>query len=437
MFSLKNFEKVSFPENFLWGAATSAYQVEGGNTRNQWYLFEQEPDHIENGDRCGRATGHYELYEKDFDLARSLNHNTHRLGIEWSRLCPEAPDKFDLREIEHYRKVFQALKARGMKIFLTLHHFTEPVWFSSRGSFTREGAEEDFAVFVSRCAREYGDLIDFWITYNEPQVALIGWLWGEFPPGETSLELTCRELAGRMRGHAAARTAIREKVPEAQVGLVMAVSEMLPSRSHDFLDRLYADLFDYLWNECFIHGVSTGKISFPLIGEDVYLPELKDSCDWWGVNFYTDLRVNSRHPRGLAETLPGERVTQIGWTWAPEGYFKAIERFTRFGKPIYLTENGIGTLDDFERVRFISEHLRVVAAALDKGFDLRGYLFWSLLDNFEWACGFRPRFGLIEVNYKTLERKVKPSGKFLAEIIDKGAMTLEMIERYLPESYRF
>lgn len=437
MLSLTNFDRVNFPEDFLWGAATSAYQVEGGNTKNQWYLFEQKEGSIENGDRCGRACGHYDLYEEDFDLARDLKHNAHRLGIEWSRLCPEAPGKFDTKEIKHYRKVFEALKERGMKIFLTLHHFTEPVWFAEKGSFTRAGAEEDFARFVSRCAEEYGDLIDFWITYNEPQVAMIGWLWGEFPPEKSDLALTCRELAGRMKGHAAARAAIKEKAADAQVGLVMAVSEFLPQRTHDFLDQHYADLFDYLWNECFIQGATTGRISFPLIGEDEVVPELKDSFDWWGVNYYTNLRVNSRHPRGVAEALPGERVTQMGWTWSTEGYFRVMERFARLGKPIYLTENGIGTLDDYERVRFISEHLRVVAAALDKGLDLRGYLYWSLLDNFEWACGFRPRFGLIEVNYETLERTVKPSARFLAEIIENSGMTIEMIERYLPESYRF
>ena len=437
MFNLKDFSKVSFPKNFLWGAATSAYQVEGGNTKNQWYRFEQEKGRIENGDRCGRATNHYELYETDFDIARELNHNSHRLGIEWSRLCPDAPDKFERKEIEHYRRVFEALKARGLNIFLTLHHFTEPMWFSSAGSFTRPGAEADFAAYVGRVAEEYGDLIDFWITYNEPQVALIGWLWGEFPPCRTRLEDTCRELAGRMRGHAAARTAIKRAVPEAKVGLVMAVSEFNPSRTHDFLDRHFADLYDFLWNECFITGVSSGWIRMPLIGQDEYLPELENSCDWWGVNYYTNLRVDSRDPHGVAKTLPGERVTQMGWTWDPEGYFRAIERFVRLGRPVYLTENGIGTLDDCERVRHISEHLRVAAAALERGFDIRGYLHWSLLDNFEWACGYRPRFGLVSVDYSTFERTVKPSGRFLAEVIGNGEMSRELVERYLPPEYRF
>jgi beta-glucosidase len=268
-------------------------------------------------------------------------------------------------------------------------------------------------------------------------VAMIGCLWGEFPPEKRDIEWTCRELASRLRGHAAARTAIKSLIPFAQVGMVNSVSEFQPLRTHDFLDRLYADLYDYLWNECIILGLSTGRISFPLIGEDVVLPELVDSCDWYGVNYYTDLRVDSRNPRGVAAALPGERVSQMGWTWSLEGFYKAIERYVRLGKPTYITENGIGTLDDLERVRFISEHLRVVSSCIQKGFDLRGYLYWSLLDNYEWACGFRPRFGLIEVNYETLERKIKPSGRFLAGIIEQNALTRGMIERCLPEGYRF
>ncbi|MBW7996843.1 MAG: glycoside hydrolase family 1 protein [Candidatus Glassbacteria bacterium] len=437
MFTMKGFEKVTFPKEFLWGAAASAYQVEGNNTKNQWYRFEQEEGAIENGDRCGMSTNHYELFEQDFELAKELNHNTHRLGIEWSRLCPESPDRFDEDEIEHYRKVFEALKERNLTVFLTLHHFTEPLWFADAGSFTRPGAEHDFAKYVSRVAREFGGMVDFWIPFNEPQVALCGWLWGDFPPRKYSLEETCRECAGRLRGYAAAREVIRKHDPQAQVGQVMAVSAFYPSRINDFLDNHYAALFDYLWNECWIEGCTTGWIRFPLIGEDVFLPELRDSCDYWGVNFYTDQRVDSRDRLGMCKPLPSQKVTQMDWSWEPEGYWRAIERFHRLGKPLYLTENGIGTLDDRERVRFMFEHLRVVAHALDQGFDIRGYLHWSLLDNFEWACGYRPRFGLVHVDYETFERTVKPSGRFLAEVIEAGGMSRELVEKYLPAEFRY
>lgn len=437
MLSFNGFERADFPKDFLWGAATSAYQVEGGNTKNQWHRWEQEPGKIENGDRCGRSANQYELYEKDFDLAVELRHNTHRLGIEWSRLCPDSPDRFDEKEITHYRKVLEALKERGLTVFLTLHHFTEPLWFFDRGSFTREGAEHDFARYVGRVAKDLGDLVDFWITFNEPQVGIMGTLWGEFPPEKTDMVWTARECAGRLRGHAAARAAIKTHRPDAEVGYVNSVCEMAPHRTRDFLDTTYAGLHDYLWNHVWLEAPTTGWISLPAGGRDVYLPELENSCDWWGVNFYTNLRVDSRNPRGSRDALEGERVSQMGWTWQPEGLYRALQRYSALNKPMYVTENGIGTLDDLERVRFIADHLRMVSLAIKDGMDIRGYLYWSLIDNFEWACGFRPRFGLVEVNYETFERRVKPSGRFLGEIIGNNALTMELVEKYLPERCRF
>jgi beta-glucosidase len=436
MFDLKNFKKIDFPEGFLWGAATSAYQVEGGNENNQWWAFEQLKGKIERGEKCGRACGHYQKYEEDFDLARQLKHNVHRLSIEWSRVCPES-GVFDPREIEHYRQVLEALKERGMKVFLTLHHFTDPLWFFEKGSFTRAGAEKDFAAFCGRCAQEYGGLVDYWATFNEPQVNLLGWYWGIFPPGKKDLKAACKVLAGELKAHAAARTAIKEHLPEAQVGMVMATGEFRPGRDGDFLDRLFADLYDYLWTEAHLRAVTTGWISFPSIGEDEYVPSLRDSCDFWGINYYTETFVDSRKPRGLANPLPGQRVTEMKWTWAPEGLVKALERYSRQAIPLFVTENGLATRDDYQRVRHMVEHLRAMAIAIENGLDVRGYLHWSLMDNFEWACGVRPRFGLIEVDFKTLERKVKPSARFYAELIGNNTLTRELIEKYLPEAYRF
>ncbi|MEA2064353.1 MAG: glycoside hydrolase family 1 protein [Gemmatimonadota bacterium] len=437
MYDLKKLGKTVFPEGFLWGAATAAHQVEGGNTGNQWWAFEQQESRIERGEKSGRACDHYNKFAGDFDLARSLGHNAHRLSIEWSRICPEQ-GTFDEAGIEHYHKVFEALKERGMKISLTLVHFTEPLWFAEMGGFTRPGAESDLAAFASRCASEYSGLVDYWATFNEPQVSLCGWLWNEFPPGKEDLVATCRVLAGQLKAHAAARTAIKEVAPDARVGLVMAAGEFRPLRDNDFLDRHYCGLLDYLWAECHIQAVATGWLRFPLIGADEQIPGLKDSCDWWGVNYYTDNIVDSRRAHLLAQALPGQRVTGMGWTWAPEGLVKQLERFSRAGGvPLFVTENGLATEDDCERVRHLAEHLRSVAVAIESGIDVRGYFHWSLMDNFEWARGFRPRFGLIGVDYETLERTPRPSARFYAEVIERNCLTRELVEKYLPEAYRF
>lgn len=427
---------VRFPEGFVWGAATSAHQVEGRTRSNQWADFEKREGFIERGESAVRACNQYELYEQDFKLAASLGHNAHRLSIEWSRICPER-GIYDKKEIEHYRKVFQAIKDNGMKIMLTLHHFTEPSWFFDEGSFTREGSWDDFADFVARAAKEYGEMIDYWATFNEPQIGLLGWYWGEFPPMEKDSYLTCKLTAGILKAHAAARNAIRAEIAGAKVGIVMATGEFRPLRDRDLLDSNLAELLDYLWMESYIQGIRTGKVVLPEIGEDEFVAGLKDSCDFWGVNYYTECTVDSRSPRGVAGALPGERVTGMGWRWAPDGLYRQLERFGRDGVKLFVTENGIATDDDNERVRFISEHLRALHAAIEKGIDIGGYFHWSLLDNFEWRCGYRPRFGLVHVDFETMQRTPKPSAEFYHRIIRGGVLDKKLLDEFLPDAYRF
>src|SRR5437588_3237839 len=209
----------SFPDRFLWGAATAAHQVEGGLTNNDWWRFEQE-GHIRDGDSAAVSCDHYRRYREDFRELGGLSHNCHRLSIEWSRIEP-APGEFDEREIRHYRDVLSELREQGMTPMVTLHHFTSPLWFADRGGWAARAAVDSFLPFVRTVARELGDLPGFWCTLNEPNVyAVQGWLLGEFPPGRRGdLRGAYRVLENLHRAHEAAYRELKAITPEVPVGL--------------------------------------------------------------------------------------------------------------------------------------------------------------------------------------------------------------------------
>jgi beta-glucosidase len=382
--------KDTFPEGFLWGTATASYQVEGGIENNDW----AEAARQGRVPVCGKATDHYNRYEEDFDIAKSLGHNTHRLSIEWSRIEPEE-GKFDEREVEHYRKVLRALKARGLEPFVTLWHFTLPVWFSKKGGFLNKRSVQTFSRYCTYVLEKLGSEAQFWITINEPLVwASGGHLQGRWPPfRKNPLEyfLVQKRMA---KAHRNIYIFAKKIFPKLAVGV--AQNEFSFEHDGRVQNSLKASVMRWLWNDRFLNAIESHQ-------------------DFVGLNFYRTWRFTGD------KSLTSQDFTDMGWGIDPGGIYQVLLGLKKYKKPVYITENGLADASDSKRADFIRAHLKYIKMAIDEGVDVRGYFYWSLLDNYEWAFGFKERFGLVEVDYETMERKIRPSAYTYQKIIkDNG-----------------
>ncbi len=415
-----------FPKGFLWGAATSAHQVEGGNN-NSWTDWENVPGHIADGSRSGKACDHYRRFEKDFDDLKRLGHNTHRLSIEWSRLEPR-PGEWNQKEFEHYRKVLGALKKRGLEPMVTLHHFTNPIWFEKMGAFSHPEAPAIFNRFATRAAEEIGEGIKLWCTINEPVIyAHFGYLDGTWPPGKSDFGLASRVLGNMLEAHTLAYRSLHRLLgPDIMAGVAMHFRLFDPLRPRNVADRFSAGVLDFFLNRSFLIALARGVL-YPPLGVRKRVRRGAGAVDFIGVNYYTRemVRFNPRRPDALfAQMLrrPGAKRNSLGWEIYPQGLYRVLTYCSRFGLPLYVTENGTTELDDADRTSYIASHLEATHRAISAGADVRGYYYWSALDNFEWAEGYTGRFGLIGVDFKTQKRTIRGSARFLAEVARKNAL---------------
>ncbi len=418
----------NFPNGFLWGGAQSAYQTEGNNYNNDWYEFEQKPGNIKNDDKCGESSNHYGLFEKDHILFRKLNHNSHRTGIEWSRIFPQE-NKVDTEEIEHYHKVFESLKKNALKSFVTLYHFTIPIWFERKGGFLKTKNLRHFQEYCEVIAKNFPE-IEFWNPINEPGVVpLMSYFYGEFPPGRKSLIAYLKVYRNMMKAHSIAYNTLKKFNPDSQVGIVKSFPYFYQKYHGNFWQRKVTSTLDNAYNQVAIDAVIKGKVPFV---PSTYKNWMRDTIDYFGVNYYDAVyfRFKFGLPVALDFKLPSvTEVTQMGWGVYPEGLYENIMRVKEAYKgPIYVTENGIATLDDSKRQEFILQHLLQVHKSIQEGADVRGYFYWSTLDNWEWAEGFEPRFGMIGVDYETQERKVRDSAKIFAEIAKENKISSKLIQ---------
>lgn len=420
---------LEFPEKFLWGAATAAHQVEGGNSNNDWWEWERRGGKIADGTTSETACDQYNRYEEDFDLAAKLGHNAHRLSLEWSRIEPQEGG-FSSSGIDHYRRVLEALRARGIEPVVTLHHFTNPLWLAREGGWENAKVVEYFTRYAKVVASELGGLVKFWNTINEPMVyAFESYVEGKSPPGATSLRSASLVTVNMLRAHALAYHAIHEASPgpHCEVGLAKHMRIFDPMRSYHPLDRALTRVSDFIFNNWFLDAVDTGRLAWPIgIGQKVQL--LAGTQDFIGLNYYTrDMtRFSLFKPQLLfIENIvrPGSPVNDLGWEIYPEGIHRLLMRLkNKYDKPIYITENGIPALDDSKRLAYIRDHLVQIHRAISDGVDVRGYFHWSLLDNFEWAEGLTPRFGLIAVDYETQERTPRPSAEAYAKVATENKL---------------
>ena len=437
-----------FPDGFKWGCATSAYQTEGNNTNSQWWAWEQGAGHIEGGQRSGRACDWWgDGFAADLDHMARMHHNAHRLGVEWSRIEPQE-GVFDDAAIDRYRSMLTALRERGIEPMVTLHHFSDPLWLTESGGWETAEVLPRFERFVTRVVESLQDLCAVWATINEPTMyAALGYLLGaalgderpqvSFPPGRGDLSLALAVAENLLLGHAGAYHAIHRLQPEARVGIVHTIQLLEPLRPHSVLDRLAILPQDRLMNRSVIDAVLFGRIPRLLGARRVRA--LRDSVDFIGLNYYS--RELVRFDRRARASLFGRRSLhpdgeisdgRYGEVY-PRGLYLALRRLKRYGKPIFVTENGLPDRDDDRRPAFLVQHLKQVWHAINENIPVQGYYHWTLTDNFEWAEGWNLRFGLVELDPQTQQRTLRRSGELYAEICKANFLDTDMVSRYAPE----
>jgi beta-glucosidase len=396
--------KLQFPKSFLLGGASAAHQVEGNNTKNDWWRFEQEGKLPKSGEACD----HYNRYEEDFKLAKKIGLNAIRISIEWSRIEPKE-GKWNTKEITHYKKVLRNLKEQGLIRMVTLYHFTMPTWVADQGGFETKRGVEAFARFAWFIAENLGSEIDLWCTINEPRVYTgQGYIYGVWPPFKKNYLLALRVYLNLIEAHKAVFRAIKEVHSKAQVGAVVNIPYNEPFYKKHLLDKALTKLGDFFSGHYF-------------------LTRILDEADFIGLNYYFYHRLRfhhknvcidknqNRYPECRDDHSEFSR-SDMGWRLFPEGLYYLTQQLKRYQKPIYITENGLADEKDTFRYDYIKRALKSMLDSIKAGADIRGYFYWSLTDNYEWADGYRPRFGLIEMDYKTQKRKIRKSARIFKEI---------------------
>lgn len=426
---------VSFPDDFLWGVSTSSHQFEGANTMNQWHDWERA-GHVRNG-ACGAACNWWLRAERDLDLCQELGLNAIRISLEWSRMEPAFGHWSDAAVIR-YREIVRAAQRRGMRVFITLHHFTHPRWFEARGAFLDAQSAELFRHYAKRAVRSLGDLVSDWLTFNEPNVyAAFGYVFGEFPPGRANeLNAALAAFGGMVRAHAAAYDVLHREQGEANVGMAVHYTVFDPARDN-VLDRQLATTYDALFNRGALSYLTGAPLPLPFAMMAPTVPEALGKLDFIGLNTYNRLHVRAQLGENAGLHVPGHVPQGDHGSLAPygEAYPKvvsqAVETYAALRVPMYITENGVPDREDRIRPWVLVNSLRELRRMWQQGYDVRGYFHWSLVDNFEWSEGWRLRFGLYELDTETQERKLRPSAELYRQIIaDKGIRrkTLEMYE---------
>jgi beta-glucosidase len=398
----------AFPNKFLWGCATAGHQVEGNNTNSDLWLLEHLPESIFK-EPSGDACDHYHLYPQDISMLADLGFNTYRFSLEWARIEPEE-GFFSNAELDHYRRMLTTCREHNLTTLLTYSHFSMPRWFAYKGGWQNSAAPDLYARFCEKATKHFGELIGYASTFNEPDIPqLLGWfnLQGQDLPAmfQSALARVRRQLNapefadfflgdgnkirdGLIASHHKGKDAMKSVRSDLPVGFNLAMTDDQPAPTDSHLDEKRADVYGP-WLEVAKH------------------------CDYLGVQTY------SRSIVGKKDLPPpkGAELTEVGWEFYPE----CVEHVVRYASketavPIIVTENGIATDDDTRRVEYYQRALTGLRRAIDDGVDVRGYIAWSLIDNFEWMSGFEPKFGVVGIDRATQRRTIKPSAAILGNI---------------------
>lgn len=427
---------LTFPPDFLWGTATSAYQVEGQSVNSDWWTWEQEAGRIAAGGRSGDAANWWTNAEADLAAAAAMGTNAHRLSLEWSRIEPE-PSVFDEHALTRYREILQACHDLGLQPMVTLHHFSNPHWLSDKGDFSADIVVDYFRRYTAKAVAALGDLVPHWITFNEPvYYAFQRYLAGSFPrPGVSGWAALIRAVRNMLACHAAAYHTIKEVAPTAQVGGAHYIASIAPIPKSNRLDKFWAARLSTWLNEAWPDSLVSGTLRTPL--GRIQVKNLAGTSDFIGLDYFARYYVKFPPSKDMLERRWAKdrsaREGSFGDPY-PYGLYEAINRANkRYGLPIYITSNGLPDEDDDERPGYMMDHLRQVWHAISFCFPVMGYYHWSLIDNFAWQYGWERRFGLIALDETTQVRTWRPSAYLYQAISRSGTMTSEMARQFAPE----
>ena len=407
-----NLDQTNFPDSFEWGVATASHQIEGNNNNN-WSDFENRTGIEKSGEACN----HWNLWKTDFDLIEELGVSNYRFSVEWSRIQPEK-DSWNEEAVEVYSEMVDDLLKRRIKPVVTLHHFTHPIWFEELGGFSQK---ENIPFWVDYCERLFdalGDRVKDWCTVNEPEVfSIMGYHMKMFPPGQRSVFKTIKVMRNMVDAHSQVYHRLKSKSSEIRVGLAKNVTLFDPLSRWNILHWITSIVLEYIWNGAIISALRKGR----MFGKRI--PGAKSSIDFIGLNYYTHVLTSPFLPQTTEIELPkrkNEVMTDFGYPMYAEGLERAVKKLSKLKVPIEITENGVADSEDKIRPEHLKRHLWMISELLKKGYDIRSYFHWSLFDNFEWAEGYKLRFGLYNVNYETQERTLRESGKLYQSIINKS-----------------
>lgn len=440
-----------FPDDFLFGAATSALQIEGspladGAGPSSWQLFCREPGRIDGGDHLEVACDHYHRYRDDVSLMQSMGLNAYRFSIAWSRVLPTGRGRLNAKGLEFYQRLLDALEESGLTPFVTLHHWDLPEALMAQGGWLNRDSAGWFSDYADLLYRSLGDRVRSWVTLNEPWVIVhMGFIEGTHPPGLHDPASARTATHNLLRAHGQAVQAFRAS-GQGQIGLVVNLEPKYPA-SATAEDQAARDLSDAWMNRQFLEPVLRGQ--YPAALESIWgsdpcrvsakdMAVIQSPIDFLGINYYS--RSRTRKAAGVPyfgfESVPPQGpVTDMGWEIYPEGLFDCLTHVHQLAGdlPLYVTENGAafddgppqsGRIRDRRRVAYLKSHLRAAHRAMDLGVPLKGYFAWSLLDNFEWTYGYAKRFGLVHVDFATQARTLRDSALFYRDLIQSRGANL-------------
>jgi beta-glucosidase len=436
-----------FPNGFLWGTATAAYQIEGapgadGKSESIWDRFTHTPGAIERGETGDIAADHYHRWPDDLDLMARLNLNAYRFSVSWPRILPDGYGRVNEAGLDFYSRLVDGMLARGIEPFLTLYHWDLPQALQAQGGWANRDTAKAFGDLAATVARHLGDRVTHWVTHNEPCVtSVLGHVTGEHAPGERNPALILPVSHHLLVSHGLATQAIRsESERKADVGVTLNMAAIEPASDRED-DVTAARLFEGVWQtmylEALYHKAYPDEILtiLQILGGSPDVIQAGDMdiiatpTDFLGLNYYTRMIIRAGSGASMLPEVvtPGGPLTEMGWEVYPQGLRDLLIQLAETYKPgaIYVTENGAAypdTLDergevvDPDRRRYLERHFVAARESIQAGVPLKGYFVWTFMDNFEWAKGYRPRFGVVYTNFETQQRIVKESGRFLAEV---------------------